>query len=263
METRKDWLSGKSGMCLREKVMMITGGGTGIGQATALRCAREGAKILMMDISEEGVRETEQMLLEEGAGHLCVQGDVTQDRDWKRAFHLVTERYGRLDVLFNNAGTNLVKAITETTEEEWGRIIDLNLKGTFLGVKNALPVMVRDHGGAIINHASALGLVSFPNTPVYAASKGGVIALTRQLAVDYAKDNIRVNCVCTGPTLTPRLRRYAETGLMPSETILKDIPMGRYAQPEEIAAAVLFLASDEASYITGTALVIDGGLTAH
>jgi NAD(P)-dependent dehydrogenase (short-subunit alcohol dehydrogenase family) len=250
-------------MRLREKVMVITGGGTGIGQATALRCAREGAKILVMDVSEEGVRETERMLLEEGAGHLCVQGDVTQDADWKRALHLVTERYGRLDVLFNNAGTNLVKAVSETTEEEWGRILDLNLKGTFLGVKNALPVMVKGHGGSIINHASALGLVGFPNTPVYSASKGGVIAFTRQLAVDYARDNIRVNCLCTGPTLTPRLRRYVETGLMPSERILKDIPLGRFAQPEEIAAAVLFLASEEASFITGTALVIDGGLTAH
>jgi NAD(P)-dependent dehydrogenase (short-subunit alcohol dehydrogenase family) len=157
----------------------------------------------------------------------------------------------------------LICFVTETTEEEWGRILDLNLKGTFLGVKNALPVMVKGHGGAIINHASALGLVGFPNTPAYAASKGGVIAFTRQLAVDYAKDHIRVNCLCTGPTLTPRHRRYVETGLMPSEMILKDIPLGRFAQPEEIAAAVLFLASEEASFITGTALVIDGGLTAH
>ncbi len=256
-------LSRKVGMRLSEKVMMITGGGTGIGQATALRCAREGAKILVMDVSEEGVRETERILLGEGEGHLCVQGDVTQETDWKRILHLVMERYGRLDVLFNNAGTNLVKALAETTEEEWGRILDLNLKGTFLGAKHALPVMTKGRGGAIINHASALGLIGFPNTPVYAASKGGVIALTRQLAVDYAKENIRVNCLCTGPTLTPRLRRYVETGLMPSETILKDVPMGRFAQPEEIAAAVLFLASEEASFITGTALVIDGGLTAH
>jgi len=255
--------SGRIEMRLRQKVMVITGGGAGIGQATAVRCAREGAKILVMDVADEGLRETERMLMEEGSGHLCVQADVTRDSDWKRVIDLAVERHGRLDVLFNNAGTNLVKPVTETTEEEWERILGLNLKGTFLGVKHALPMMVEGHGGSIINHASALGLVSFPNTPAYAASKGGIIAFTRQVAVDYARDNIRVNSLCTGPTLTARLRRYAETGLMRTETVLKDIPMGRYALPEEIAAAVLFLASDEASYITGTALVIDGGLTAH
>jgi NAD(P)-dependent dehydrogenase (short-subunit alcohol dehydrogenase family) len=250
-------------MRLSQKVMMITGGGTGIGQATALRCAREGAQIVVMDVSPEGVRETERLLAAEGEGHLSLQGDVARDEDWKKAIRYVMDRYGRLNVLFNNAGTNLVKPLTETTEEDWARILDLNLKGTFLGVKHVLPIMVSAHGGAIVNHASALGLVGFPNTPVYAASKGGIIALTRQLAVDYARENIRVNCLCTGPTLTPRLRRYVETGLMSSESILKDVPMGRFAEPGEIAAAVLFLASEEASFITGTALVIDGGLTAH
>ncbi len=250
-------------MRLKDKVMLVTGGGSGIGQAAALRCAQEGAKIVVMDIAKEGGLETERLLKEQGEGHFFIQGDVTKEADWRQVVGLLEERHGRLDILFNNAGNNLIKPVTEVTEEEWDGLLNLNLKGVFLGVKYAIPLMLKGNKGSIVNHASTLGLIGLPNMPVYAASKGGVIAFTRQLALDYAKKNIRVNCICPGPTLTPRLRRYIEQGLTPPERLVRDVPMGRFAQPEEIAAAVLFLASDEASFITGVALVIDGGQTAH
>jgi NAD(P)-dependent dehydrogenase (short-subunit alcohol dehydrogenase family) len=214
-------------MRLKDKVMVVTGGGSGIGQAAALRCAQAGAKIVVMDIAEEGGLETERMLQGQGEGHLFIQGDVTK-----------------------------------ITEGEWDSLLNLNLKETFLGAKHAIPLMLKGNWGSIVNHASTLGLIRLPNMPAYSASKGGVFSFTRQLAPDYAKQSIRVNCICPGPTLTPRPRRYVEQGLTPPKRLLKDVPIGRFAQPEKIAAAVLFLASDEASFITGAALVIDGAQTA-
>lgn len=250
-------------MRLKDKVMVVTGGGSGIGQATALRCAREGARVVIMDIVEEGGRETEKSLRAQGSEGFFQRADVTKEGDWRQLMGSVQDRYGRLDVLFNNAGSNLSKPVTEFTEEEWDGLLDLNLKGVFLGAKHAIPLLLNAGGGSIINTASTFGLIGFPRMPAYCASKGGVVALTRQLALDYARQNIRVNCICPGPTLTPRIRRYLESGTASADDILSGVPMGRFAQPEEIAATVLFLASDEASYITGTALVVDGGQTIH
>ena len=250
-------------MRLKDKVMVVTGGGSGIGQASALTCAREGARVVIMDIVDTGGHETEKALKDQGSEGFFVHADVTKAADWQRLTKAVTDRYGRLDVLFSNAGSNLAKPVTELTEGEWDGLVDLNLKGVFLGAKHAIPLMLKAGGGSIINTASTFGLIGFPKMPAYCASKGGVIALTRQLALDYARQGIRVNCICPGPTLTPRIQRYLDGGMARADEILKDVPMGRFGRPEEIAATVLFLASDEASFVTGAALVVDGGQTMH
>ncbi len=250
-------------MRLKDKVVLVTGGGSGIGQAAVLLCAREGAKVVITDIAEADGLETERMLRKQEREGLFIHADVTKESDWREVMGVVEKKYGHLDILFNNAGSNLMKPVTEVAEEEWDGLLALNLKGVFLGAKHAIPSMLKGGGGSIINNASTFGLIGFPNMPTYCASKGGVIALTRQLALDYAGQNIRVNSICCGPTLTPRLQRYLEMGETPAEDILKGVPMGRFARPEEIAPAIVFLGSDEASYITGSALVIDGGQTAH
>ncbi len=250
-------------MRLKNKVMVVTGGASGIGQATVLKCAREGAKVIVMDIAKKKGLETEQMLYSEGLEGFFFDGDVTRALDWRDLINSVEKKYGRLDVLFSNAGSNIVKPVTEVDEDEWDSIIDLNLKAVFLGAKHSIPAILKGGGGTIINNASVFGLISNPNMPVYCASKGGVIALTRQLALDYAKQNIRVNCICPGLTLTARIQSYIDQGRTSLERYLAEIPMARDARPEEIAAAVLFLASDEASYITGSVLSVDGGWSIH
>jgi NAD(P)-dependent dehydrogenase (short-subunit alcohol dehydrogenase family) len=250
-------------MRLKNKIAVITGGSMGIGQATATRFAQEGAKVVLVDIAESEGRETERMLRQYDPECLFIPGDVTRESDWQSVMNTVEKNYGHLDILFNNAGTNLIKPPTEIKEEEWEAIITLNLKGVFWGAKHSVSTMVKAGGGSIINTASTTAFIALPKMSVYSASKGGVLALTRQLAADYAHLNIRVNCVCPGVTLTPLVQREMDLGLVTAEALIHGVPMGRFAKPSEIAAAVLFLASDDASYVTGTALVVDGGRTVH
>lgn len=250
-------------MRLKNKVMLVTGGGSGIGQATVLLCAREGAKVAVVYRSEAGRIETERMLQEQGGEGLFIQADVRYETDWQRVISAVEEKYGRLNVLFSNAGIHVRKPVTEVTVDEWDDLLDVNLKGAFLGVKHTIPLMIKSGGGSIIIITSTFGLVGGLTRPAYCASRGAVIALTRQLALDYVGQNIRVNCLCSGPVLVPRVRQLIEEGNVSAEEMLKEVPMGRFAQPQEIAASVVFLASDEASYITGSTLVVDGGWTAH
>lgn len=246
-------------MRLKDKVAIITGGASGIGKATALLFLKEGARGVIVDVDVEAGKETERA---SGEALRFLEADVASEAEWKRIVEFARKEFGRLDILFGNAGTNLLKPVTDFTLEEWERLLSLNLRGVFLGIKHCIPFMLEGGGGSIINTASSFGLIGSPRTPAYSASKGGVIALTRQVAVDYARQGIRANSICPGPTLTPRIQRYVDQGSISIREMEAMVPMGRMARPEEIAHLVLFLASDEASYVTGAAIPVDGGQTA-
>lgn len=249
---------------LSKKVMLITGGGSGIGRATALLCAREGSKIVVSDIHESSGKETADMIATAGGDSIFVHGDVSVETDAKKMVQEAMNRFGRLDVLFNNAGYNQLGSVHELAEEQWDRLISVNLKGMFLVSKYSVKLMIQNRSGSIVNNASSLGIIGMENAAAYCASKGGVISLTRQMALDYASHGIRVNCICAGPTWTPRLERIVNSSPAPEKEknrILSKVLLGRFADTGEIANCVLFLASDEASFITGTSLVADGGQT--
>jgi meso-butanediol dehydrogenase / (S,S)-butanediol dehydrogenase / diacetyl reductase len=245
------------------RVAMVTGGASGIGKAACVRLSQEGAKVIFTDSDEEGGKRTEGETLRQGAKAEFIKGNVSSEVDWRRVIAQLEKVHGRLDVVFNNAGFNLKKSVTSITSKEWEGLMAVNLKGVFLGMKYAIPLMLKGGGGSIINNASSFGIIGYPEMAAYCASKGGIIALTRQVALDYARSNIRVNCICPGPTHTTRIEGYIRQGWISEKDLVAMVPLGRMAYPEEIAAVVAFLASDDASYITGTALPVDGGQTAH
>ncbi len=245
---------------LRGKVALVSGAASGIGRATAMLFAREGAAVVLVDIQDAGPIVKE--IVASGGRAICVRGDVTRAADCSTAVERATQEFGRLDILFNNAGIIRRASVVDTTEEEWDRVIAVNVKSVFLLSKAAIPVMARGGGGVIVNTGSGWGLVGGRNAASYCASKGAVVNLTRAMALDHATQNIRVNCVCPGDTDTPMLREEArqlgedETAFLAGSA---DRPLGRMGRPEEIARAVLFLVSDASSFVTGTALVVDGG----
>jgi NAD(P)-dependent dehydrogenase (short-subunit alcohol dehydrogenase family) len=251
-------------MILKNKVALITGAKSGIGLATAKRFASEGAKVILSDIKEAS-KETKK--IRQGGGEACFfPVDVSKIREVEAVFEKVIKAYGCLDILINNAGIELAKTVTETTLEEWDHLMDVNLKGVFLCSKAAIPLMKSRGGGIIVNVASELGLVGGAEIAAYCASKGGVVQLSRAMAIDHASDHIRVNCVCPGPVDTLLLRKILKSSKNPKqerEHIINSIPLRRIAKPEEIANVILFLASDESSFMTGAAVAVDGGWTAR
>ena len=250
---------------LRDKVAVITGAASGIGRATALLFGREGAAVVLFDRDEEGGLAATRAIEDEGGRAIFVHGDVTKDADAERAIQQSTERFGRLDILFNNAGIITRATLLETSEEDWDRVMQVNVKSVFLLSRRAVPVMARSGGGVIINTASNWGLVGGARGAVYCASKGAVVILTKAMALDHGAQNIRVNCICPGDTDTPMLR--SEAGMLgePLDRFLQEsaqVPLRRVARPEDIAQAALYLASDASSFVSGAPLIVDGGFVA-
>jgi len=244
-------------MGLEGRVAMITGAGGGIGAATALRLARDGATVAIVDLDEAGIGVTAAAVRAAGGAALGLLGDVSQRASVDHVVARITEEYGRLDILVNNAGINRDAMAFKMTEEQWDAVLDVNLKGTFLCAQAVFPVMREQNGGCIVNTASiaAVGNIGQAN---YSASKAGVIGLTKTLALEGARYGIRVNCVAPGGTDT---RMTAGIPEHIRERILGAIPLKRLARPEEIAAVHAFLVSDDASYVTGHVLFADGGVT--
>jgi len=247
---------------LREKCALITGAASGIGRATALLFAREGAVIVMLDRDLTGGAQVLEEISSLGGRAQFVAGDVTRSQDCLRAVETAVDRFGRLDVLVNNAGIIRRASVVETTETEWDQVMAVNVKSVFLMSRHAVPVMASAGRGAIINVSSGWGLVGGRAAAAYCASKGAVVNLTRAMALDHAAQGIRVNCVCPGDTDTAMLRDEARQLGVATESFLQEAagrPLGRIGQPEDIARAILYLASEEALFVTGAVLVVDGG----
>lgn len=247
---------------LAGKVALITGAASGIGRASALLFAKEGAAVGVVDMNQKAGQEVTKAITEQGGKAFFAPADVTRAADCQRVVRALSGQFGALHILFNNAGIIRRASVLDLSEADWDRVMAVNVKSIFLMSKFAIPLMERFGGGAIINTASGWGLAGGPRAVAYCASKGAVVLLTKAMAIDHGAQNIRVNCICPGDTDTPMLRNEAQQLGAAPETFLREAaqrPLRRVGTPEEIAQAALYLASDAASFVSGTALVVDGG----
>ncbi len=250
-------------MRLAGKVALISGGARGMGAVEAKLFAKEGAKVVIGDVLEEEGKAVEAEISEVGGEAVFVKLDVTKEEEWERAVDTAVSRFGKLDVLVNNAGISGTRRLGDLSRSAWDQIMEVNSTGVYLGTMAAIPAMQKAGGGSIINISSQMGIVGAESThPAYQASKGSVRILTKSIAVQYAKDNIRCNSVHPGPILTPMTQERHNVPEFQANMAAK-VPLGRIGMPEEVAPGVLYLASDEASYVTGAELVIDGGWIAQ
>jgi NAD(P)-dependent dehydrogenase (short-subunit alcohol dehydrogenase family) len=247
---------------LEGKVALITGAASGIGRATAFLFAREGAAVVMMDVNEADGQDVAAEITHQGGHAIFEPGDVTRVEDCRRVIKRTVAEFSGLHILFNNAGIIRRASVVELSEADWDRVMAVNVKAIFLMCREVVSIMASAGGGSIINMASGWGLAGGPRAAVYCASKGAVVLLTKAMAVDHGPQGIRVNCICPGDTDTAMLRSEAQQLGEPGDRFLAEAakrPLGRVGQPQEIAQAALYLASDGASFVTGTALVVDGG----
>jgi len=250
-------------MRLKNKVAIITGGSSGIGRETAILFAKEGAKVVITDVNDEGGTETVEMIKSSGAEAVYIHADVSKAVDCKQMVDFAEKTFAQLNIIFNNAGimhSDDGDAIS-TEESIWDLTMNINVKGVFFGCKYAIPALRRAGGGSIINTASFVALLGAATPQLaYTASKGAVLSMTRELAVIHARENIRVNALCPGPLRTELLMKFLDTEDKKQRRLVQ-IPMGRFGEAKEMASAVLYLASDESSYVTGTEFMVDGGIT--
>jgi NAD(P)-dependent dehydrogenase (short-subunit alcohol dehydrogenase family) len=249
---------------LEGKSVIITGASSGIGKAASLLFAGEGARLTLLSRGEKG-EDVAKQARAMGTEVQYVKADVSKAGDWEKVVKLAVESYGGVDVLYNNAGIGMYRPFLETSEEDWDAVVDNDLKSVFLGCRRVIPDMLKRGGGVIVNTASEIGISGARNYAAYCAAKGGVVQITRALALEFGDRNIRVNCLCPGVTLTPMLEQGMNKAQDPAarrRSLEQDVPLKRLGKPEEIAKGALFLSSDDSSFMNGATLVIDGGATA-
>lgn len=251
-------------MSLIDKVALVTGGGRGIGAACCNALAEQGAAVLVADIDVETAREVVREISASGGKALALELDVTSENAWSSSLEIVRSEFGQLDILVNNAGIISLRSVEDESLENWQKVMSVNVEGTFLGIRECMKIMRESNGGSVVNLSSIAGIVGNAQNAAYAASKGAVRLLTKSAALHGASlaNKIRVNSVHPGFVATPMLANLENSGIDLEEAIRQQIPLGHMAEPEDIADAVVFLASDKARYITGSELVVDGGLTA-